>query len=432
MIETDKMMEYRMDLSGKRLLILGGQEVHCKVVEAAKALGIYTIVTDYLVGSPAKLIADESLMLSILDAEAIIDWCKRNPVDGVINYCNDPAQKPYQRICEALGLPCYGTKEQFEILTDKTRFKQACTRYGVDVIEEYHENDIGQGRVKYPVLVKPSDSRGSRGQTICRCREEVGKALEIARNESNTGTAIIERFMGGHQDFVAAYFVVDGTPFLIRVDDRYTGSIDENLNRQCIASIAPSRYTSLYVANVNDRVVNMIKALEIQNGPVYMQGFVDGKTVRFYDPGFRFPGGEYELLLRRAVGIDIVKAMVRFAMIGKTGFTNELDHIYRLNGRHAVQLPIAGLPGKIAKFAGIEDISHMRDVVVASQYYREGETIPATGDVKQRIARVSLVTDVDRSVKESISQVLSMLQVENEAGESLLATMVSASDLSDY
>ena len=37
-----------MSLKGKKLLILAGVAIHCKVVEAAKALGVHTIVTDYL------------------------------------------------------------------------------------------------------------------------------------------------------------------------------------------------------------------------------------------------------------------------------------------------------------------------------------------------------------------------------------------------
>ncbi len=36
------------------MLILAGATVHCKVVEAAKAMGVYTIVTDYLESSPEK------------------------------------------------------------------------------------------------------------------------------------------------------------------------------------------------------------------------------------------------------------------------------------------------------------------------------------------------------------------------------------------
>lgn len=54
-----------MNYKGKKLLVLAGAGPHTKVVEAAKEMGIYTIVADYLpasVYSPAKLIADESIM----------------------------------------------------------------------------------------------------------------------------------------------------------------------------------------------------------------------------------------------------------------------------------------------------------------------------------------------------------------------------------
>ena len=48
------------ELKGKKLLILAGAGTHNKVVKAAREMGIYTIVTDYLVDSPAKQIADEA------------------------------------------------------------------------------------------------------------------------------------------------------------------------------------------------------------------------------------------------------------------------------------------------------------------------------------------------------------------------------------
>lgn len=94
---------------GKKLLILGGAGVHCKVVNAAKELGVYTIVTDYLpLGeSPAKQISDEAWQIDIMDIDRITEKCHAEKVDGVLAFCLDPAQIPYQRICERLGVPCY-------------------------------------------------------------------------------------------------------------------------------------------------------------------------------------------------------------------------------------------------------------------------------------------------------------------------------------
>ena len=106
------------NLKGKKLLILAGAGVHNKVVRAAKEMGIYTIVTDYLPDSPAKKLADEAWMLNITDVDAIVEKCKEEHVDGVMNFCIDPAQKPYYEICKRLNLPCIGTKETFDVLTD--------------------------------------------------------------------------------------------------------------------------------------------------------------------------------------------------------------------------------------------------------------------------------------------------------------------------
>ena len=68
------------DFSGKKLLILAGAGVHNKVVRAAKEMGIYTIVTDYLEDSPAKKLADESWMYSITDVDAIVERCKKEHI----------------------------------------------------------------------------------------------------------------------------------------------------------------------------------------------------------------------------------------------------------------------------------------------------------------------------------------------------------------
>ena len=77
----------RYNLKGKKLLILAGAGVHNKVVRAAKEMGIYTIVTDYLPDSAATELADESWMLNIMDVDGIIKKCKEEHIDtGAINF----------------------------------------------------------------------------------------------------------------------------------------------------------------------------------------------------------------------------------------------------------------------------------------------------------------------------------------------------------
>lgn len=122
----------------KKLLILAGLGVHSKVVETAKKMGIYTVVTDYLEDSPAKRLADERLMYDIFDVDGLIAWGKAHHIDGVLDFCCDPAQKPAQQIAEALHLPVFGSSDQVNVLTNKKQFKQFCSENGVDVIPSWN------------------------------------------------------------------------------------------------------------------------------------------------------------------------------------------------------------------------------------------------------------------------------------------------------
>ena len=110
----------------KKLLVLAGAAPHCFLVETAKKMGLYTIVTDYLPPerSPAKKIADAHWELDIKDVDGIVDRCVKENVDAVLNTSIDPAQRPYAEICQRLGLPCYASSDQFFRMTDKKAFKK--------------------------------------------------------------------------------------------------------------------------------------------------------------------------------------------------------------------------------------------------------------------------------------------------------------------
>lgn len=418
---------------GKKLLILCGNVVHVKVVEAAKEMGVYTIVTDSLPldSAPAKQIADEALYINVLDVEALVEYCRENHVDGVLNFCNDIGQRPYQQICEHLNLPCYGTAEQFLMLTDKNAFKDMCRRYGLDVIPQYSEEDISEHLVEYPVLVKPVDSRGSRGQAVCENDAELLAALPIAKKESTNGQAIIEKYMVGKQDFSMSYVIRDGQAYLTRTGDRYLGRSEDGLNKQCIGSVSPSRWSAYYLQNVHKRVVNAIKGIEINNGTVFMQGFIDCDTVRFYDPGLRLPGTEYEKLLKRATGIDLMKEMITFALGGEiSDYEGRLSDAYLLDGKVSVQLLVSACGGTIGRFDGLDEIAKHPNVVTVAQRYSVGETVPETGDVKQRVCEIVLL--VERTdARRVVEWVQSKLIVENEYGANMLVSQFDPSWLDD-
>lgn len=377
------------NIKGKKLLILAGADVHSKVVKAAKELGVYTIVTDYLPpeDAPAKLAADEYWMINITDTDTIVEKCRKEHVDGVLAFCIDPAQIPYQRVCEKLGVPCYGTKEQFDILTNKRLFKDFCRTHGVDVIPEYSLEDVNKENIVYPVLVKPTDSRGSRGQTVCWKKEDMPNAIKIAQEESKDGGALIERYMLGIQDMSFAYIVINGKPFLLKIGDRILGKVEDNLERQQIATILPSIHTDQYCKDVEPNIVKMITALGVKFGAVFLQGFWEDGHIYLYDPGMRFPGSDYDIVMKHCTGFDNMKSFVRFALTGDiTSCYGDPQKVFFLNGNICMILSVSVGAGKIGTFTGMDIIASCPYVLSVSQRHHIGDNIAASGDVQQRAA----------------------------------------------
>ncbi len=424
-----------MDLKGKKLLVLAGAGVHCRLVETAKQMGVYTIVTDYLKSedSPAKSLADEQWMLNITDVEGIVERCKEENVDGVVSVCIDPAQRPYQQICEKLNLPCFGNEEQFFALTDKPTFKRLCKECGADVIEEFSLEDVVSGKIEFPLFVKPVDSRGSRGQTICHSMSELYKAIEFASAESTNGKYIIEEYMGGKQDFSLTYLVCAGTPYLVRTADRHLGRIEDGMSRQTIASISPSVYTKMCLEHVDSKARAFIKRLGIKNGPVLMQGFVVGNTIKFYDPGLRFPGNEYERLFASATGVNLMEILIEFAL-GKdiSVHAPRLDKVYDLCDKRILQIMYNIGPGKIKSIKGLEILRECDKVLDIQQRHFVGDTITSTGDIKQRACEIDiLIDDTPEEIKRIIEYVESTVEYLDENGNDMHISALNAEKIAD-
>lgn len=411
------------ELAGKRLLILGGAHQHCKLVHAAHSLGVLAYVTDYLKDSPAKRIADDCFQIDITDYDALVKLCQEKRVDGVIAGWLDPCQIPYLTLCERLGLPCYGSKEQFETLTNKMRFKRYCRKHNVDTILSY-PCDSPRSEMQFPLFVKPTNSRGSRGQNLCFDESSLDRAIKIAQSESTDGEAIIEQYMKGARDISVTYFFINGKAYIERLSDRFLGSKEAGLERVAIGTSSPSACTQLYLKNVNDRVISMLKDLGIENGPVFMQGFLDGDTVRFYDPGLRFPGGEYEQAFCAAWGIDFSKLLIEYALTGsitdRYGILS--DSMFMFADGYEVIHDVSVRSGAIKEISGVEEIKALPGVVSVVQRYNEKQRVQETHDVGHRFLEVNFLADTVEQARRISHRINSLISVKDDAGMEMVVS----------
>lgn len=405
----------------KKLLVLGGAFQHCKLVEEAKRNGIYTIVTDNLCpeDSPAKQLADEYWMLNIFDIDGIVEKCKEEKIDGVISGWLDPCQRPYAEICRRLELPAYCNPEQVIYMTDKVAFKDMCRKYGVDVIPDFTLEDVRNKTVEFPVFVKPVDSRGSRGQTICNNYESLDEAISFAQKESSDGRVLIEKCMENVNEFHVTYFFVDGEPYMVRGSDNYCGPKELKMNKVVSCAVYPSRFIDDYIRSAHKNVVNMFKSLGIKNGPIFMQGFRDGDKFRFFDPGLRFPGVDCELVIQEAVGANYMKAMIDIALTGRCELP-EADGAYNLGGKIASVLYLNVRPGKIKSIKNDDLIKNDPAVIAYLPRCKVGDEISWSYNVNQRFAEIDILADTFENLVQVMDKIQTKIFVEDESGENMI------------
>lgn len=420
-----------LNLKGKKLLVIGGAFQHCKLVETAKSMGVITYVTDYLPveQAPAKKIADKYFMHNITDIDDIVQMCKTEGIDGVISTSLDACQLPYYEVCQRLNLPCFGTKEQFHILTDKTAFKKCCVENGVDVIPEYQISDfeteeICSKNVQFPILIKPCDSRGSRGQSICDSYDSAVKGINFALSESASKKIVIEKYMGQSNDFSMTILVINGKAYPFRTVDRILGKYEDGLDKLAVGSASPSVFTDVYMQKAHSKIERFIKAIGLKNAPIFMQGFVDGECVRFYDPGLRLPGGEYERMFTSVFSKNPLRPLIEFALTGQVSEqNNEMDkQDVWLLGKVAAQVLPTLKPGKIACIKGLETIKNHPNVVSAFERYDVGDEIYPTHNVNQRFAEIDVVCDNNKEMAQTVEWIYNTLKITDENGENMIVS----------
>ena len=179
------------DVKGKKILLVGGINNSCEIIDRAHEMGLRVGVVDYNRGTHARSIADENFYNDIKDVDGIAKICNEQHYNGVITNFIDFALPYVNRIARGGGLPAVFTEEQIQLSTNKKFFKETCRKHGVLTPHEYKidwTKDLSRQDIGFPVIVKPVDGSGSKGIRVCRTLSE----LESAKENSLSNSALLQ------------------------------------------------------------------------------------------------------------------------------------------------------------------------------------------------------------------------------------------------
>lgn len=411
------------DMTEKKLLVISSDSSDMAFVEAAHEMGVYVIACDRYTDrkvSPAKKIADEAWDIDYQETEIIAAKCRENGVTGVIAGYSEERVLAACRISAALGSPFYATEEQIELTRDKLKFKELCTEYGIPTPREYsHLLPLSQAdkeAIAYPVIVKPSDSGGRKGISVCDSAEQLDAAIELALSHSQKGEIIVEEYLSG-LELSAVYTLVDGEISLSCLNDKYISQHGQAYSTLCDLVMTPSSLLTTYLREVDGKVKNMLAGIGAANGVANLQ-FLAGKDgIRAFEMGYRVNGNDDFRVIRKYNDIDFVKMLISYSLTGSMGDSLEKDKPdFPLYNATLVLYVRGGVIGKI-NYGKLADISAIDDITLRKTV---GSRVWENGTNQQKLMMIKFSAGSVPEIADLISLIRSEVKIENTAGENML------------
>lgn len=295
----------------KRVLFLGGAYAQIPIIKEAKSRNWYIITCDYLPDNPGHKLADEYYNISTTDIEGVYNLAKQVKPDFIIAYASDPAAPVASCVSERLGLPG-NSYESVRILSEKDRFRNFLrengfnTPKGITVTDENNNIDAVDG-LEFPLIIKPTDSSGSKGVTKVENKNEIHKAIQYALSFSRNKRVIIEEFIEGEgSQLHGDGFVYNGDLIFSFLGDHH---YDLKVNPFVPYSTTwPSKKNIEIISKVENEIRRVLKLLDYKFGAINIEARIKKDMVYIMEIGPRSGGNFVPQVINYSTNFDMVKA----------------------------------------------------------------------------------------------------------------------------
>ena len=409
----------------RKILILGGKPIgSVELTERCKQSGYHTIVTDYLPCdlSPAKQIADEVWDISTNDIDALADRCNKEGVNGVMTAVHEFNINRMLDLCERLELPCYCNRNTWKYCDNKLEFKKLCQDSGIEVAREF-DFDSAVSYLKEalkPVIIKPVDSSGSRGFSICNTSQELKTAIKKAKEFSASQSVIIEEYIP-YDAVIIHYTMHQGVCYFSGITDKYSVRFPSTGASVMGLQMMPSKGKQIYLQYVDSKARKMFENAGFTDGPIWIEAFYDGASrFVFNEMGYRFGGSMTNYPVKYYYQIDQMDLMIDIAMSEPK---RELSVVpTNMNKKYCI-LPIHLHHGKITCINGLDELRQRDYINAIAQVHYIGDVIKEWGSAQQVFCYVHILFEDSNDLIKKIKHIMDLLQVRDENYQNMLYTL---------
>lgn len=304
----------------KKLLMLGGTRYLVPVIIRAKELGYHTITCDYLPNNISHNYSDEYHNVSIIEKEQVLALAKSLSVDGVISFACDPGVTTAAYIAEEMGLPAPGPYKSVELLQNKGTFRKFLAENGFHVPKaaSFRRDTFSMEPLadfQFPVIVKPTDSAGSKGVSKVESIEDLDRAISFALSYSRGEEFIVEEYIESQG------FSSDSDCFSINGDLKFSSFSSQRFDRNAENPYTPAAYswpssmTEKQETELRSELQRLLKLLQMRSSLYNVETRVgkDGKPY-IMEVSPRAGGNRLSEMLHYATGTDLITKAIQAAM----------------------------------------------------------------------------------------------------------------------
>ncbi len=388
----------------KKILFLGGAKSQLAAISAAKEMGYYTVLCDYLPDNPGRLVADEWHPASTTDYAAVLKVAEKCKVDGILTYGSDVAASTAAYVAEQMGLPG-SPYESVYILTHKDRFRQFLRENGFHTpwsvgfsCNEKQKAIAFIKRKTLPVMVKPVDSQGAKGVCMVSVEEEIEPAIEYALSKSISKRVIVEEYIqrSGMQ-IGGDGFSIDGELVFAPFSNTYfmnTPGTEFIPVAECWPPVTPAGT----LTQLHSELQRALRLLKMGTQAYNFEAVVD-KAGELYiiEIGPRSGGSLVPLITEKMTGYKVTEAIVR-AAAGDAVPPFDDCHIPGYWASRSICTEKTG----VLKQLLIDPTFQKKNLQIMEQYVEPGETVAGMQSLSSSVAFVAARFDTRDEMTEFV------------------------------
>lgn len=261
-----------------RLMIIGGSWEQKPLIQKAKDMGLYVLVTDPDKNAQGFELADETLVLDPRDLPKALKIAKAFMPDGITADECDYSHYAVVYISSCLGLPNDGLNEA-QVTTNKLWMRNKCRDsqiiqprfFGCHRLEDaLTAADV----IGWPVIVKPVDNRGAFGVNIAHNNEMLKLAFLEALMNAHSRQVIVEAYIEGTHITVDGAVTQEGEHINLGIASKKITKGNKPIIVGVVYPAEVSPEIREIVFNSNSKV---IEALGIHAGLTHSEYIVDNK-----------------------------------------------------------------------------------------------------------------------------------------------------------